>query len=159
MRTKGPYQIAAYQTAETDCGCDFDDEADTLTEARHKARHFLSPEFAASGEMSGRFSRVTVTDANGDCVIDLFRDVDPAIARAARKLSDTAQTRALYADPRIEGAARFDKARAVLDYPRDVIELRDAYSPDGEDRWVRLTPAACLFNQRGESIRNPLAAA
>lgn len=155
MNTKGPYKILAYSTPDTERSCDFDTERDTLSEARRHARYCLSAEFCECSEMSGRMARVIVKNSAGEIVEDHTRAADPAVIRAAAKLRDIAQRCGLYS-----GSRRFDHARAALGYPRDAIELRDAYAaPDeyGDPQWVTLTPGMELRTQAGESIANPVA--
>ncbi len=151
------YRVEGYSTPDTDRGYDREVYADTLTEARSKARRLLTVEEQRLTESSGRLSYSRVVDTrSGDVMAERYRDADPALVKAARKLTEQATTRGLYTDPRIEGVARIDRVRVALGYPRDGLEARDAYSPEGEDRWVAIPPGAALFNQRGEAIANPL---
>lgn len=66
------YTIYAYRSQDTvSDGSDFDDTADTLKEAKRKAKHFISDEFRASAEMSERFGYAAV-HKDGECVYDCF---------------------------------------------------------------------------------------
>ncbi|MDO8632791.1 MAG: hypothetical protein Q7R41_20100, partial [Phycisphaerales bacterium] len=139
------YRLEGYTTPDTSRGYDAENEADTLKEARQKARHMLSPEWQRLTESSGPLSYVRIVDTRSESVTDeRYRNADPALIAAARALFNRATGPGLYAEPRIDGAARFDDARVALDYPRDGIELRNAYG-DG-DQWVRLSPSDRLFN-------------
>lgn len=49
------YRIEAFRSQDTAReGCDYDTEADTLADARRRARHCVSEEFRQSAEMSAR---------------------------------------------------------------------------------------------------------
>lgn len=152
------YRLEGFTTPDTSRGYDTENEADTLKEARAKARHMVSLEWQRLTEASGPLSYVRAVDTRSEAVaFERYREADPALAAIARTLHNRAVGPGLYADPGIDGAARFDGARVALGYPHDRIELRDAYACTDDPRWVKLSPSDRLFNQRGERIANPLA--
>ncbi len=53
----------------------FDDQADTLAEAKRKARYFLSEAFRVSGEMTYRAGYARVENEQGECVFDCFNSL------------------------------------------------------------------------------------
>lgn len=68
------YTIHAYRSQETvDKGSDYDTTADTVVEAKKRARYCLSEGFRQSAEMSTRLGYAKVTnDRTGECVFDCF---------------------------------------------------------------------------------------
>ena len=67
------YHINAYTSHETmDRGTDAETTADTLKEAKAKARHYISEDFRRLAEMSARLMYAQVLDGNGECVADFF---------------------------------------------------------------------------------------
>lgn len=73
MKTAGPYSIVSFTIQ--DGSPIFDDQADTLAEAKRKARHFLSEAFRLSCEMTYRAGYARVENSDGECVFDCFNSV------------------------------------------------------------------------------------
>jgi hypothetical protein len=71
--TMSAYTIYAYRSQETvDSGCDYDTVADTLAEAKRRARYTVSEEFRQSGEMSTVLGYAQVRNGADEVVFDCF---------------------------------------------------------------------------------------
>lgn len=147
MKTeKAKYTVYAYASGDSARGYDYETSADTLAEARKRARYCLSEEFRLSGEMSHRLAMAKVFNGADECVFDCFRTVDKTISRAAMSLAIVAHV-AIY-DNR---GRRYNNARSVLGSP-DGIELCEA----GTDNWLPLTADLVLRSYWGNPVENPI---
>ena len=67
------YTIYAYRSQETiDDGCDYDTTADTLAEAKKRARYTVSEEFRQSAEMSTVLGYAQVRNEADEVIFDCF---------------------------------------------------------------------------------------
>ena len=68
------YSILAYRSQDTEReGCDYDTTADTLADAKKRARYCTSEEFRVSSESSSRLGYAKViNDSTGENVFDCF---------------------------------------------------------------------------------------
>lgn len=73
MNSEYKYFIYAYDSEETwEDGHLYETVADTIKEAKEKAKYSLSEAFRISGEMSARFGYARVLNRKGECVYDCF---------------------------------------------------------------------------------------
>ncbi len=70
---RSKYTVYAGPTGDhtDDHGFDYDCPADTIAEAKEKAREAISKEFAVSNEMSAPFGYACVMDRRGACVYEV----------------------------------------------------------------------------------------
>ncbi len=71
MNDSPRYHVYAYATSDTSRGSAYDTPADTLREAKERARYCVSEAFRVSGEMSTRLTFARVMDREGACVWDV----------------------------------------------------------------------------------------
>ncbi len=152
--SESKYVIYAYATRDTSRGYDAETDADTLGEARRKARRFVSTEYRDLCECSYVMEYAKVQDAKtGECLFDIEAKPLAAMAKPARTLARVAYY-GLYSIANGSSGRRWNDARASA----NGIELRDAYSEDRGD-WVPLAATWQLTDSSGRPVSNPLASA